>query len=138
MSGDPDVPEHSIFLAALGGLAPRLRPEVWRYAAGAGDGSGICEGTFDVAGSRFRRFGLMARPFVGAELLVTGYEQSVPFRVVNRLTVLPDGGLEMRTERSFVFRNGVQRFVDALLPGPTPGTLRNLLGRARRIELLLR
>jgi hypothetical protein len=132
------MPERSIFLAALGGEVERLRPEVRRYAEGPGDGIGILDGVFDVAGSRFRWLGLAARPFVGAELLVTRYEREVPFRVCTRLVELADGRVELQTERSFSFRKGVQRFVDALLAGPTPGTLSNPLGRDRRLEVLLR
>ncbi|GAB2804065.1 hypothetical protein GCM10020360_30170 [Nonlabens tegetincola] len=44
----------------------------------------------------------------------------------------------LQAERVFVFRRGEQRFVDVLLPGERPGTLRNLLGRDRRVELELR
>ena len=133
MSGNP-----SVFLAALGDDAARLRPECRDYAAGPGDGVVTGEGVFERAGSRFGRLGLLARPFVGPRLLVTGFGRDVPFRVVNRLVVGPDGELELHAERTFRFATGEQTFVDLLRAGDEPGTLLNVLGDARRVELTLR
>ncbi len=128
----------SVFLAALGSEASALRPEVLRYVEGAGDGIGVSEGVFDVAGSRLRKLNLLARPLVGAELLVTRYERAVPFRAVNRMVVTSGGAVELQAERAFRFRRGTECFVDALRPESTPGVLLNLLGRSARVELRLR
>lgn len=137
-AGEP-VPGGSVFLQALGAAADRLHPEVRRYAAGAGvvGGAVAVEGEFEVAGSRFRKLNLLARPVVGPNLFVTAYERRVPFRVVNTVAWERGAGLGLAAERVFVFRAGEQRFADVLLPGPLPGTLRNLLGSARRVELEL-
>ena len=133
-------PERSVFLAALGADAERLRPEVLRYVAGppAGARVGIGEGVFEVAGSRFSGLTRLARPVVGPQLLVTAHERDVPFRIENRPAPSPDGRVELRAERWFRFSSGEQRFVDVLRVGSAPGTLRNLLGAARRVELELR
>lgn len=128
----------SVLLAALGDDARRLRPECLDYAAGPGEGVVIGEGVFARAGSRFGRLGLLARPFVGPRLLVTGCERDVPFRVVNRAVEAPDGTLELHAERTFRFARGEQTFVDLLRAGEDPGTLLNPLGDARRVELVLR
>ncbi|WP_197517408.1 DUF4166 domain-containing protein [Microbacterium karelineae] len=122
----------SIFLTALGDEAAVLRPEVARYAAGTGGGDVIGEGIFEVAGSRLGRLGMLLRPIVGPRLLLTARGRDVPFRVVNR----PRAG-EIHAERTLDFASGPQTFADVLRPG-APGTLVNLLGDARRIELRLR
>lgn len=132
-----EATDQSVFLHALGDEASRLRPEVWQYAMGTGTGVGVGEGVFDVAGGRFRALGALARPLVGPDLLMTAYEHDVPFRIVNR-PVHGVRGMELHAERRIRFRSGTFRFVDVLRPGPEPGTLQNLLGRKRRVELLLR
>lgn len=134
------VPGGSVFLGALGAEASRLHPEVRRYAAGSGLVGGAVEvlGEFEVAGSRLRWLNLLARPFVGPHLFVTAFERQVPFRVVNTVAWEAGAGLGLQAERIFHFGAGDQRFVDVLLPGETPGTLRNRLGSARRVELELR
>lgn len=138
MSAPADLSERSALVAALGSRASALRPEVRRYVEGAGEGIGVCEGVFDIAGSRLRKLNLLARPFVGPDLLVTRYERAVPFRVVNRLAVASDSAVGLRAERSFRFRAATERLVDVLSPEPTPGVLRDLLGRRARVELRLR
>lgn len=130
--------ERSVLLAALGDDADRLRPECRDYAAGPGDGVVVGEGVFAAAGSRFGRLWLLARPFVGPRLLVTAFGRDVPFRVVNRVFDGPDGVVELHARRTFRFARGDQVFVDLLRAGDSPGTLLNLLGDARRIELVLR
>lgn len=134
------VPGGSVFLEALGADAARLHPEVRRYAAGTGvfGGAVAVDGVFEVAGSRFRRLNLLARPLVGPNLFVTAFERNVPFTVVNTVSWEAGAGLGLAAERVFEFGSGRQRFVDVLLPGDRPGTLRNRLGTARRVELELR
>ncbi|KUF08141.1 DUF4166 domain-containing protein [Leucobacter sp. G161] len=134
------VPGGSVFLQALGAEAARLHPEVRRYAAGSGvvGGAVAVTGEFEVAGSRWRKLNLFARPLVGPHLFVTAFELDVPFQVVNTVVWDNGGGLGLGAERVFRFSSGDQRFVDVLRPGETPGTLRNLLGSARRVELELR
>ncbi|MBL3681574.1 DUF4166 domain-containing protein [Leucobacter aridicollis] len=147
------VPGGSVFLRALGREASRLHPEVYRYVSGSGVvGQAVdLEGVFDVAGSRLRRLNLLARPIVGPGLLVTAFERDVPFRVANRPGLESVRGravgagaragrqeLGLHAERTFEFRSGGQSFVDVLLVGDAPGTLRNLLGECRRVELELR
>ena len=127
----------SVFLAALGRDATYLHPRVLRYAEGSKDGAVTGTGTFSVAGSRFRWLGLLLRPIVGPQLLVTRYERNVPFTVVNQRVVRADSGSELHATRSFHFSKGTQIFSDVLLPGSTPGTLRNRLGAAERVELEL-
>ncbi|RKQ94952.1 uncharacterized protein DUF4166 [Mycolicibacterium mucogenicum 261Sha1.1M5] len=136
--GDP-VPGGSVFLQALGDEARKLHPEVLKYVAGAGSvGSTVLvEGEFTVAGSRYGRLNLLARPFVGPDLFVTRYERDVPFRVENTIAQERDAGLGLKSERVFMFRSGPQRFVDVLLPSPRPGRLRNRVGASRRVELEL-
>lgn len=138
MPGSP-VPGGSVFLAALGDRAAGLRSEVLRYVSGAGvvGGEVPVEGTFAVAGSKLRWLNHLARPLVGPFLFVTAHERDVPFTVVNRVAWEPGHGLGLQAERVFEFRSGAQRFVDVLLPGEAAGTLTNLLGEARRVELEL-
>ena len=133
------VPGGSVFLEALGDNAARLRPEVLGYVRGAGTVGGEVpvEGSFAVAGSKLRWLNHLARPLVGPFLFVTAHERDVPFSVVNRVAWEPGHGLGLQAERVFRFRSGPQRFVDVLLPGETAGTLTNLLGEARRVELEL-
>ena len=128
----------SVFLAALGDDAARLRPECRRYAEGPGDGTVVGEGVFEVAGSRFGRLGLIARPVAGPRLLMTAHGRDVPFRVENRMRLARDGSQELHAVRVFRFADGEQSFVDLLRTGDEPGTLVNVLGAARRVELLLR
>lgn len=137
MNSDRSARGESVFLAALGSEAARLHPRVLRYAEGSGDGAVTGTGTFRVAGSRFRWLGLLLRPIVGPQLLVTRYERNVPFTIVNRRVVSADGGSELRATRSFHFQKGTQVFSDILVPGVTPGTLRNWLGSAGRVDLEL-
>lgn len=134
------VPGGSVFLEALGADAARLHPEVRRYVAGAGvvGGAVAVDGVFEVAGSRFGKLNLLARPLVGPNLFVTAFERNVPFTVVNTVSWEAGAGLGLAAERVFEFGSGRQRFVDVLLPGDRPGTLRNRLGTARRVELELR
>lgn len=129
----------SVFLAALGDKAQNLHPAVYRYVAGPGEPGlvGIGDGVFDVAGSRFGRLNLLARPFVGPGLLMTAHERDVPFTVVNRPAPEDGPSGSLHAVRTFEFRRGAQSFIDVLQPGSTPGTLRNILGRARRVELEL-
>lgn len=127
-----------MFLTALGAEAARLRLEVLHYAEGPGDETGIGEGVFEVAGSRWRWLGLAVRPFVGPSLLVTRYERDVPFRLENRGRTASSGDPELHAVRDFRFRYGGQRFIDVLRPGLVPGTIQNLLGRAGRVEIRLR
>ncbi|GAA2833865.1 uncharacterized protein DUF4166 [Leucobacter komagatae] len=124
------------------------------------------DGVFEVAGSRLSLLNWLARPVVGPGLLVTAFERGVAFRVENRpgweprsagrgaveeagsvgpareevkgrATRAGTGELGLHAERVFKFRRGEQRFVDVLLAGDAPGTLRNLLGERRRVELEL-
>lgn len=135
MSAHPHPSAGSVLVEALGDDVGRLHPRVRRYVDGPGEGIGVCEGVFDVAGSRFRGLLLLARPFVGPGLLVTRYGRSIPFRVVNR----PDAVRgELHAERIFRFPRGAQHFVDILRTGSVPGTLQNVLGKAGRVELRLR
>lgn len=129
----------SVLLTALGAEAARLHPEVLEYAAGPPDrcGYGLGRGVFEVAGSRFGRLARLARPFTGPGLLVTRYERDVPFTVVNRVALAVDGAPALAAERNFGFRDGSQRFTDALLSGPEAGTLRNILGARGRVELIV-
>lgn len=128
----------SVFLAALGDEAGRLRPECRDYAEGPGTGVVVGEGVFSVAGSRFGRLGLLMRPFVGPRLLMTAHGRDVPFRVENRVTRGRDGAVELRATRTFRFPSGDQEFVDVLRAGDGPGALENVLGDAGRVELRLR
>ena len=138
-AGDP-VPGGSVFLQALGDEARKLHPEVLKYVAGGGTigSTVVVEGEFTVAGSRYGRLNLLARPFVGPDLFVTRYERNVAFRVENTIAVEDAAGLGLKSERIFMFRPGPQRFADVLLPSPRPGRLRNRVGASRRIELELR
>jgi len=127
----------SVFFAALGPAASRLRPECRDDAAGPTDRV-IGEGVFEVVGSRFGRLGLLMRPFVGPRLLMTAHGRDVPFRVENRLVETAGGVTELHATRTVHFPSGDQEFVDLLRVGDEPGTLINVLGDARRVELLLR
>lgn len=138
MKSDHSSHGESVFLIALGRDASRLHPRVLRYAEGSGDGAVTGTGTFRVAGSRFRWLGLLLRPLVGPQLLVTRFQRNVPFTVVNRRVVTAHGGSELHATRSFHFQKGTQVFSDVLVPGSTPGTLRNRVGAAGRVELELR
>ncbi|WP_162893297.1 DUF4166 domain-containing protein [Microbacterium halotolerans] len=128
----------SVLLAALGPAADALRPEVAQYAAGPGDGVAVCDGVFAVAGSRWGRLGLLARPFVGSHLMITSYGADVPFHVENRLEQGVDGVAELHATRTFRFAQRTETFVDVLRVGEQPGTLVNRLGAAQRVELTLR
>lgn len=128
----------SIFEAALGADAERLDPEVRRYLSDSGKGRGIGEGILEVAGSRLGMLNLLARPFAGPQLLITSHQRDVPFRIAYRAETSTDGAHALYSERSFRFRDGTQTLVDELSTGESPGRLRNALGRARRIELVLR
>ena len=130
--------DSSVFLQALGAHAARLHPRVRRYVEGPGDGVATGDGVFTVAGSRHRWLMLLLRIIVGPDLLVSRYERNVPFTVQNRGGTTANGGPELHARRSFYFRKGTQDFVDVLMPGSSSGSLRNLLGRARRLELELR
>lgn len=139
--GSP-VPGGSVFLRALGDEAAKLHPEVLRYVSGSGVvGQAVSlDGVFDVAGSRLGMLNYLVRPVVGPGLLITAFERGVAFRVENRPGWEPRSGareLGLHAERVFKFRRGEQRFVDVLLAGDAPGTLRNLLGERRRVELEL-
>ncbi|PII95966.1 hypothetical protein BMH32_08475 [Leucobacter sp. OLJS4] len=133
-------PEDSVFLRALGSETERLRPEVASYVAGppAPGLVGIGTGIFEIAGSRYGRWNLLARLVVGPEVLITAQERDVPFEVVNRPARAPGGGPELRAERFFLFSTGTQGFSDVLRATGEPGILRNLLGPKRRLELRLR
>lgn len=139
MSAKSTPQARSVFLDALGPAAAGLHPEVLKYVTGPGKlgAAVLVDGEFDVAGSRFGKLNLLAVPLVGRELFVTKHERRVPFHVVNRLAIDEGGAVGLQAIREFSFRGGPQRFVDVLLPGAHPGTLRNLLGRARRVELEL-
>lgn len=144
-----DIAAKSVFLVALGDEAAKLHPRVLRYVTGPLEPGvvGVGRGVFEVAGSRLGRLNLLARPFVGPELLVTTRERDVPFTVRN--TPVPGGGAgehgagkpgavgELRAIRTFEFSGGSQSFVDVLRPGHDPGTLQNVLGCAGRVELEL-
>ena len=131
--------ESSVFLAALGERASGLRPEVRLLAAGPGGGAALVgEGVFVEAGSRFWRLHWLARPLVGPGVLLGRPERDVPFTVRFSEAEGADGVAELRTEREVRFPGRTERFVDALRVGPVPGTLRNLLGDRRRVEIELR
>ena len=135
--------ERSVFLEAMGSQAELLHPKVREYAEGPGGVEGergvvVGEGVFRVAGSRFGRLNLIARPFVGPELLMTRYGHDVPFFVRNEQSLTPDGATKLTATRVFCFEGGEQRFVDELFVGPDRGTLTNVLGGAGRVELRLR
>lgn len=129
----------SVFLAALGSDAVRLRPEVLAYVSGPADGDdrGEGSGVFDVAGSPWGRLTLLLRPITGPGLLVTRLERGVPFDVVNR--PVPNGSATpaLAATRTFHFRSQSETFVDLLLPGAEPGTVVDVLGRRGRVEILL-
>jgi len=127
----------SVLLDALGADAARLDARLVPYLAGSAEGDVVCTGVFDVAGGRFRRLGLLARPVAGPELVIARFGRDVPFRVVNREVVTPRGHRELRAERVFTFGSSSERFADALRLGRVPGTLINVLGRARRLALVL-
>lgn len=129
----------SVFLAALGDDAAKLHPCVLRYVTGPAEPGvvGVGEGVFEVAGSRLKRLNLLARPVVGSQLLVTAHERDVPFTVRNTPVRDKTTAGELHAIRTFGFRGGDQSFVDVLRPGALPGTLQNVLGRARRVELEL-
>lgn len=135
MSGAP----RSVFLIALGDTAEQLHPAVRRYVAGPEQPGevGVGEGVFEVAGSRFGKWNLLLRPFVGKHLLVSSRETDVPFTVVNRPEAPPKSPALYAT-RTFRFRDGEQAFTDVLVPATEPHTLRNRLGDSKRVELELR
>ncbi|MGO2932154.1 DUF4166 domain-containing protein [Microbacterium sp.] len=139
MSASPRSRDGSVFLAALGADADRLQPEVLEYVAGPpqrhdhGEGHGV----FEVAGSPLRRLMLLLRPVVGPDLLVTRMERNVPFQVVNRPRRGDRATPALTATRTFHFRSHSETFVDMLLPGAAPGTVVDVLGRHRRIEILL-
>lgn len=141
----------SVFLVALGVEAERLHPAVLAYASCAEPGwapsgvsgelpaavPGVAEGVFSVAGSRFGRANLLLVPILGRRLLMTAHGRNVPFTLHNRPAGTP-AHPELHAEREFRFTSGAQGFVDVLTLGAQPGTLRNLLGEARRLEVELR
>ncbi|WP_221586291.1 DUF4166 domain-containing protein [Microbacterium sp. G2-8] len=128
----------SVFLAALGDASARLRPEVARYAAATSGGDDVVgEGIFDVVGGRQGRIGVLLRPFAGPRFLLTRRGRNVPFHVVNRPGAGP-AGIELCAERTVRFDDRAQTFADVLRLGSEPGTLTNLLGDARRVEIRLR
>jgi len=130
----------SVFLAALGPAAAQLRAEVLEYVAGPPEGHdrGEGRGVFNVAGSPWGPLMLLLRPFVGPGLLVTRQERDVPFDVVNRPVGAGDAATpSLAATRTFHFRSRSETFVDLLLPGAAPGTVVDVLGRHRRIEILL-
>lgn len=143
----PQPPDHtpfaagdrSVLLEGLGSHAALLNPHVREYAEGPGVGAHVRgEGTFRFAGSRLGRLNLAVRPVVGSDLLMTRYGRDVPFSVQNTCFVDESGATVLAAERVFRFGDGSQRFIDELRAGPTAGTLVNVVGRSRRIELLLR
>lgn len=135
-----DGSNDSVFLRALGPDAERLHPAVASYVSGPPEPGlvGIGAGTFEVAGSRYGRWNLLARLVVGPEVLLTARERDVPFEVVNRPALGPGGAPELRAERFFLFSTGTQGFSDVLRATDEPGILRNLLGPKGRLELRLR
>ncbi|GAA1787332.1 hypothetical protein GCM10009768_15360 [Leucobacter iarius] len=129
-----------MFLRALGPDAERLHPAVASYVSGPPEPGlvGIGAGVFEVAGSRYGRWNLLARLVVGPEVLLTARERDVPFEVVNRPARRGDGRIELRAERFFLFSTGTQGFTDVLRATGEPGILHDLLGPKRRVELRLR
>lgn len=129
----------SVFLDVLGEQAAGLRPEVLEYVSGPPDpdGLGVGRGVFTVAGSRYGALLNVARPVVGARVLLTRRGRDVPFEIVNRPRTLSSGTRVLDACRTFRFAGGSQSFTDRLEPGPRTGTLSNLLGSAGRVELTL-
>lgn len=131
----------SVFLRALGSDADKLHPAVFRYAAvpGALGELGSGHGTFEVAGSRFGRWNLLAQLVVGPGCLVTEHAEKVPFAVESRPRRVADSAyLALETERVFHFDSGSQRFADTLRVGAVHGELMSQLGERGRLELSLR
>lgn len=133
-------PHPPVLLAALGPDARRLSPEALAYVSGEGaDRAGVVRvsGVFDQAGTRRALLMRLARPFLGPGLLITRRETNVPFDVVNTHSTDPSGRPLLSAVRTLKFRAGAQSFCDTMQLGPTPGTVRNRLGKQGRLELLL-
>lgn len=122
-------------LQALGADAERLHPEI-RAQLSTPVRRQAAHGVFEVAGSRFGRLTALGVPLIGADAVVTGFERDVPFSIVTTATVDSLGRAMLDTTRSFRFRRGAQRICDRLTVSTRPGLVRNLLGRAGRIELI--
>ncbi|MEV4738112.1 MULTISPECIES: DUF4166 domain-containing protein [unclassified Microbacterium] len=126
-----------VLLDALGEDADRLHPTLRAQMSSTIERQ-ESHGVFARAGSRLRRLNALGIPVVGRDALVSGYERDVPFTLV---TVARRDGLgraTLDTTREFGFRGGVQCITDRLVASSRPGLVRNVLGRAGRIELILR
>ncbi|KDA06176.1 hypothetical protein DC31_12410 [Microbacterium sp. CH12i] len=106
----------SVYLEALGSDAQRLQPEVFAYIAGPPEGqaTGVGEGIFEIAGSRWGWLSPLIRLVIGPGLLVSRHEQDVPFDIVNRPFRMPSGAPALAAERHFQFRNSTQTVVDVM------------------------
>ncbi|MBT2486803.1 MULTISPECIES: DUF4166 domain-containing protein [unclassified Microbacterium] len=124
-----------VFLAALGADAERLHPEILAQLRAPG-GIERAEGVFTVAGSRFGRWGALAVPVVGPQMLVTRFGRDVPFGIRTATGRTPDGRATLDTIREFRFPGKTQYIADRLTESAIPGMVRNILGTRGRVELI--
>lgn len=124
-----------VFLAALGEEAERLHPEILAQMRGSADPD-RAEGVFEVAGSRFGRWGVLAVPVVGPRMLVTRFARDVPFSITTRSGRTATGRATLEATREFRFPGSTQYISDRLTQSVVPGLVRNLLGTRGRVELI--
>lgn len=128
------------FLEALGEEAERLHPEIlaqMRVHADPGRPDlDSADGVFTVAGSRFGRLSVLARPVVGSGLLVTRFARDVPFRIEAASTRTSSGRAVLATVREFRFPGATQYVRDRLFAPGHPGLVQNALGDRGRVEML--
>lgn len=124
-----------VFLKALGADAERLHPEILARMR-APLAVERAEGVFIVAGSRFGRWGALARPVVGPRMLVTRHARDVAFVVTTHPRRGADGRATLDTNREFRFPGSTQFITDRLTESVMPGLVRNVLGVRGRVELI--
>lgn len=126
-----------VLLEALGAEASRLHPMLHAQMSSSGERQ-EARGVFTLAGSRFRRLNLLGVPIVGRDALVSRNERDVPFVLVTATRRDERGRAALDTVREFGFRGDAQLIADRLVASTHPGLVRDVLGRAGRIELILR
>ncbi|MFE7197518.1 DUF4166 domain-containing protein [Microbacterium oxydans] len=128
------------FLEALGEEAERLHPEILAqmrvHADPARPDLDSADGVFTLAGSRFGRLSVLARPVIGPGLLVTRLARQVPFRIETASVRTSSGRAALATVREFRFPGATQYVRDRLFATGHPGLVQNALGDRGRVEML--
>jgi hypothetical protein len=124
-----------VFLQALGDDAERLHPAILAQLSAPG-AEERAEGVFALAGSRYGRLAVLARPIVGPGLLMTRRARDVPFTLTTRSGRTVSGRATLDSTREFRFAGAPQYISDRVTASVRPGLVRNILGARGRVELI--